>query len=239
MSEPLRIVFALYPQLTQLDFTGPFEVLQRLPGASLTVASRTGGTLTADSGLSFTGLARLADVPATDVICVPGGYGLTAALNDAVYVSEVRRLGLSARYITSVCTGSLILAAAGLLVGKRATCHWAWRSLLAEQGVQVEDGRVVRDGNVLTGGGVTAGIDFGLVLAAELAGEATAQLIQLAIEYDPEPPFGAGHPDRAPSAVLAEVRARAALQYPERRAALHAASERTRERTGSERAAPR
>ena len=230
MSAPFRIVFALYPQLTQLDFTGPFEVLQRLPGASLIVASRDGGTLTADSGLSFAGLARLADVPAADVICVPGGYGLTAALHDADYVAEVRRLGLSARYVTSVCTGSLILAAAGLLVGKRATCHWAWRPLLAEQGVLVEDSRVVRDGNVITGGGVTAGIDFGLALVAEIAGEATAQSIQLAIEYAPAPPFGAGHPDHAPPAVLAEARSRVALQYADRRAAVRAASERTRER---------
>jgi cyclohexyl-isocyanide hydratase len=228
MSESFRIVFALYPQLTQLDFTGPFEVLQRLPGASLVVASREGGVLTADSGLSFSGITRLAEVPGADVICVPGGYGLTAALQDAEYIAEVRRLGLSARYVTSVCSGSLILAAAGLLQGKRATCHWSWRPLLAEQGVIVEDARVVRDGNVITGGGVTAGIDFGLALAAEIAGEATAQRIQLAIEYDPAPPFDAGHPDRAPAAALAEIRARVALQYPERRAALLAASARTR-----------
>lgn len=228
MSEPLRIVFALYPQLTQLDFTGPFEVLQRLSGAIPIVASREGGALTADSGLSFTGLTRLADVPTADVICVPGGYGLTAALHDADYIAEVRRLGLSARYVTSVCTGSLILAAAGLLAGKRATCHWAWRPLLAAQGVLVEEARVVRDGNVITGGGVTAGIDFGLALAAEIAGEATAQRIQLAIEYDPAPPFDSGHPDRAPSAVLAEVRARVALQYPERQAAMRAAAQRAR-----------
>lgn len=228
MSESFRIVFALYPQLTQLDFTGPFEVLQRLPGASLVVASREGGVLTADSGLSFSGITRLADLPDADVICVPGGYGLTAALQDAEYIAEVRRLGLSARYVTSVCSGSLILAAAGLLQGKRATCHWSWRPLLAEQGVIVEDSRVVRDGNVITGGGVTAGIDFGLALAAEIAGDATAQRIQLAIEYDPAPPFDAGHPDRAPAAALSEIRARVALQYPERRAALLAASARTR-----------
>jgi transcriptional regulator GlxA family with amidase domain len=229
MTEPFRIVFALYPQLTQLDFTGPYEVLQRLPGASLVVASREGGVLTADSGLSFAGIARLSDIPAAEVICVPGGYGATAALQDADYIAEVRRLGLSARYVTSVCSGSLILAAAGLLEGKRATCHWSWRPLLAEQGVLVEDARVVRDGNVITGGGVTAGIDFGLALAAEIAGEATAQRIQLAIEYDPHPPFDAGHPDRAPAGALAEIRARVALQYPERRAALLAASARTRE----------
>jgi cyclohexyl-isocyanide hydratase len=223
MTKTLEIVFALFPGLTQLDFTGPFEVLQRLPGARVRVASREGGSLTADSGLCFAGLERLADIASADVICVPGGHGLTQALGDSELLAHVRRLGLSARYVTSVCSGSLILAAAGLLQGRRAACHWSWRALLAEQGVAVESARVVRDGNVITGGGVTAGIDFALVLAAELAGEHVAQRIQLSIEYDPAPPFLAGNPDTAPAAVLAEVRERVALQYPERRAALLAA----------------
>jgi cyclohexyl-isocyanide hydratase len=222
-----HVVFALYPQLTQLDFTGPFEVLQRVPGARLTLASHVGGTLTADSGLTFGGIVRLADIDALDVICVPGGYGVTAALGDAEYIAQVRRLGQAARYITSVCSGSLILAAAGLLEGKRAACHWAWRPLLAEQGVDVEESRVVRDGNIITGGGVTAGIDFGLSLAAELAGPEVAQEIQLAIEYDPEPMFDAGSPHRAPAPVLARVQERIAQQYPERRRALRAACQRT------------
>ncbi len=218
-----HVVFALYPQLTQLDFTGPFEVLQRVPGAQLTLASRAGGALSADSGLTVSGLARLADVDALDVICVPGGYGVTAALGDAEYMAQVRRLGRAAGYVTSVCSGSLILAAAGLLEGRRAACHWAWRALLREQGVSVEENRVVRDGNIITGGGVTAGIDFALSLAAELAGPEVAQEIQLAIEYDPEPSFDAGNPRRAPAQVLARVQERVAKQYPERRLALHAA----------------
>ncbi len=218
-----HVVFALYPQLTQLDFTGPFEVLQRVPGARLTLASRAGGAVTADSGLTFSGLTRLADVDALDVICVPGGYGVTAALGDAEYMAQVRRLGRAAGYVTSVCSGSLILAAAGLLEGRRAACHWAWRALLAEQGVTVDENRVVRDGNVITGGGVTAGIDFALSLAAELAGPEVAQEIQLAIEYDPEPSFDTGNPRRAPAQVLARVQERVARQYPERRLALHAA----------------
>lgn len=222
MSSPVCIVFALFPQVTQLDFTGPFEVLQRLPGARLVVASREGGVLTADSGLSFAGLERLADIEVADVLCVPGGFGVTAALGDRNYLEHVRRLGEAARYVTSVCSGSLILAAAGLLEGKRAACHWSWRPLLAELGVEVEDARVVRDGRVITGGGVTAGIDFALTLVAELAGNEVAQRIQLAIEYDPAPPFDAGHPERAPSHVLAAIRERVALQYPERRAALAA-----------------
>jgi cyclohexyl-isocyanide hydratase len=220
MTTTFEIVFALFPGLTQLDFTGPFEVLQRVPGARVRVASREGGLLTADSGLSFSGVERLADIASADVLCVPGGYGLTAALGDSAYIAEVRRLGLGARYVTSVCTGSLILAGAGLLEGKRAACHWAWRPLLAEQGTIVEDARVVRDGNVITGGGVTAGIDFALTLAEELAGAVVAQGIQLAIEYDPAPPFSAGSPDGAPGEVLATSRERVARQYPERRAAL-------------------
>jgi cyclohexyl-isocyanide hydratase len=223
MTASFSIVFALYPGVTQLDFTGPFEVLQRLPGARLVVASREGGSINADSGLRFSELARLADIAEADVICVPGGYGLTAALGDRAYIAEVRRLGLSARYVTSVCSGSLILAAAGLLEGKRAACHWAWRPLLAEHGVITADARVVRDGNVITGGGVTAGIDFALTLVAEIAGERVAQRIQLAIEYEPAPPFSAGHPERAPAEVVDEVRERTLPQYPERRAALRAA----------------
>jgi cyclohexyl-isocyanide hydratase len=222
MTATIDIVFALFPQVTQLDFTGPFEVLQRLPGARLVVASREGGVLTADSGLSFAGVTRLSDVAAADVLCVPGGYGVTAALGDRQYVAEVRRLAESARYVTSVCSGSLILAGAGLLQGKRAACHWSWRPLLAELGVMVENERVVRDGHVITGGGVTAGIDFALALVAELAGVETAQRIQLSIEYDPAPPFDAGSPERAPAHVAAALRERVALQYPDRRAALAA-----------------
>jgi cyclohexyl-isocyanide hydratase len=223
MTKPTEIVFALFPRLTQLDFTGPFEVLQRLPDTRVRIASREGGALVSDSGLSFSGLERLANVDAADVICVPGGQGVTAALGDAEFIADVRRLGIGARYITSVCSGSLILAAAGLLDGKRAACHWAWRSLLAEHGVVVDNARVVRDGNVITGGGVTAGIDFALTMAAELGGIAAAQRIQLAIEYDPSPPFYSGRPETAPPSVLNEVRERMRQLYPERRAALREA----------------
>jgi transcriptional regulator GlxA family with amidase domain len=228
MAEPFTIVFALFPGLTQLDFTGPFEVLQRLPGSRITVASREGGNLTADSGLVFANMTQLSDVPGCDLICVPGGYGLTAALRDAELVRQVRRLGLGARYVTSVCSGSLLLAAAGLIQGKRAACHWAWRELLAESGVIVQAQRVVRDGNVITGGGVTAGIDFALAVVAELAGEHTAREIQLAIEYDPQPPFEGGSPERTPPAVRDPLRERLARMYPERKAALEAAMASTR-----------
>ncbi len=223
MHASIDIVFALFPRVTQLDFTGPYEVLWRVPGARITLASREGGALSADGALSFSGLSRLEDVASADVLCVPGGTGVTETLRDAEYMRQVRRLGASARYLTSVCTGSLILAGAGLLEGKRAACHWAWRALLAEQGVLVDEARIVRDGHVITGGGVTAGIDFGLAVAAELAGEPAARAIQLAIEYAPDPPFASGRPELAPPDVLAAARERAALQYPERQAALQAA----------------
>lgn len=224
MERPFTIVFILYPRLTQLDFTGPFEVLQRLPGARLVVASREGGSLSADSGLTFSGLARLSDITEADAICVPGGYGLTAALGDRELVAHVQRLGRAARYVTSVCTGSLLLAAAGLLDGKRAACHWAFRPLLAELGIQTEAARVVRDGNVITGGGVTAGIDFALAVVAEIRGREAAEAIQLMIEYDPHPPFTTGTPERAPATLVAQVRERAAGFMQEREDAVSRAA---------------
>lgn len=220
MAAPTTIVFALYPNVTQLDFTGPHQVLSLVPGAEVTTASEAGDELTSDDGLIFAGLPRLKDLEACDVICVPGGRGLTAALRDRAFVAEVRRLGRKARYVTSVCTGSLILGAAGLLQGRRAACHWAWRDLLTEFGATPDPARVVRDGNVITGGGVTAGIDFALTLAAEIAGEDAAQAIQLAIEYAPDPPFDAGRPDSAPEAAVAAVQARYDRMREARRAAV-------------------
>jgi len=223
MTPAFTILFALYPNVTQLDFTGPFEVFQRLPQTRVLLGSREGGELRADSGLVFANVAQLSQTPTCDLICVPGGYGVTAALRDAEFLAEVRRLGRGARYVTSVCTGSLILAAAGLIQGRRAACHWAWRELLAESGAIADGGRVVRDGTLITGGGVTAGIDFALTVAAELQGLEVAQGIQLSTEYNPSPPFSAGSPEGAPRAVLERVRERAAQQYPERKAALQAA----------------
>jgi len=223
MPEPITIVFALYPNITQLDFTGPFEVLRRVPGARTVVASREGGKLTADSGLVFDGLVRLESIERCELICVVGGAGQAAAVLDDQYIAQVRRLGLQARYVTSVCTGSLVLAAAGLIEGKRAACHWAWREMLADVGAIPDSRRVVRDGNVITGGGVTAGIDFALAVAAELAGIEVAQGIQLGIEYEPAPPFDCGRPENAPASVLKTVRERIAGMYPERKAAMERA----------------
>ncbi len=200
------IVFAVFPGVTQLDFTGPHQVFSFLPGAEVIVASSAGGTLKS-SGLTFAELRRLADIPACDVICVPGGHGVTDnAIQDDAFLGELRRLAATARFVTAVCRGSIALGAAGLLRGKRATSHWAWRDQLALFGAVPDPCRVVRDGNVVTGGGVTAGIDFALTLVAEIAGPEVAQAIQLQMEYAPAPPFDAGRPEIAPPAILSRVR---------------------------------
>jgi cyclohexyl-isocyanide hydratase len=219
MATPLSIVFAIYPGVTHLDFTGPHQFLARLPGATVVTASVGGAPVSAD-GLVFAGLAALEAIERCDVLCVPGGNGCTDAMQDASYMAAIRRLADDARYVTSVCTGSLILGAAGLLCGKRAACHWAWRDLLPLFGAIPDAGRVVRDGNVLTGGGVTAGIDFALTLVTELSGPLVAQTIQLGLEYAPAPPFDAGTPETASAEVLALARARIAPTMPARRAAV-------------------
>ena len=198
-------------------FRSPHQILSRLPGAKTVMASAQGGEIEAD-GITFGRLARLADVERCDVICIPGGFGTTDAMNDPVFMAEVTRLAKGARYVTSVCTGSLILGAAGLLEGRRAACHWAWRDLLTLFGAIPDPGRVVRDGNIITGGGVTAGIDFAFIVAAEIAGRDIAQMLQLNLEYAPAPPFDSGRPETAPPEVLARVQRNMAAILPKRRA---------------------
>jgi cyclohexyl-isocyanide hydratase len=220
------IVFALFPGVTQLDFTGPHQVFAALPGASVILASAEGGAIES-GGIIFAALRRLAEIPECDVVCVPGGRGITDnAIGDAAFLGELRRLAATAKFVTSVCTGSLALGAAGLLRGKRAACHWAWRDLLSPFGAIPDGGRVVRDGNVITGGGVTAGIDFALNVVAELTDPETAQAIQLQIEYAPAPPFDAGLPETAPPAILARVRERMSAMATQRRDAVEAAAAR-------------
>jgi transcriptional regulator GlxA family with amidase domain len=219
MTQPFTVVFTLYPGVTHLDFTGPQQVLCRLPGARTIAASATGEPIEAD-GLTFANLTPLAEIGACDVICVPGGFGCTDVMADPSFLAEIRRLAGGARYVTSVCTGSLILAAAGLLKGRRAACHWAWRDQLALFGAIPDPGRVVHDGNIFTGGGVTAGIDFALTLAAEIAGPEFAQGLQLALEYAPAPPFDSGRPETAPPEVVARVTAMRAGAMDNRRAAI-------------------
>jgi cyclohexyl-isocyanide hydratase len=222
---PLTIVFPIYPGVTQLDFTGPHQFFSRLPGVKPVVASIEGKSIVGD-GLTFSDLVSLEQIDRCDVLCVPGGFGCTDAIQDPRYLSAIQLLAENARYITSVCTGSLILGAAGLLEGKRAACHWAWREFLSLFGAIPDPGRVVRDDNIITGGGVTAGIDFALTVAAELTDSTIAQSVQLGLEYAPAPPFDSGTPDGAPADVLARVRSLMGKAAVKRRAALEQAAER-------------
>jgi putative intracellular protease/amidase len=204
-TEPFVIVFALYEGVTQLDFTGPHQFLSRLPGATTRIACLKGGDITAE-GLTFSGLEKLEAIERCDLLCVPGGVTAADTGLDRAFVGEIARLAQGARYVTSVCTGSLILGAAGLIRGRKVACHWAWRHLLEPFGAIPDPGRVVKDGRLITGGGVTAGIDFALTVIAEIAGPETAMALQLGLEYAPAPPFDAGSPETAPPAVLERYR---------------------------------
>ena len=201
-----HIVFPIFDRMTHLDFTGPHQVFSCVPNARVTVASM-GGRDIESYGLVFSALADLSKVESCDVLCVPGGSGTSTAMIDETFMREIRRLAGGAKYMTSVCTGAFILAAAGLLHGKRAATHWATRELLAPLGAIVDESRVVRDGNIITGGGVTAGIDFAFAAVAEIFGRPTAEAIQLRLEYAPAPPFAVGRPDDAPPELVAQVRA--------------------------------
>jgi cyclohexyl-isocyanide hydratase len=202
-----HIGLLLFPRVQQLDLTGPFEVFASLPGTRMHLIGWTMEPVVSATGLVLLPTTTYADCPQLEVVCVPGGIGVNALLQDAPTLDFIRRQAMSARYVTSVCTGALVLGAAGLLRGKRATTHWASLDLLAAFGAVPTEGRVVRDGNLFTGGGVTAGIDFALTLVAELAGQTAAETIQLALEYAPEPPFQAGTPATASATVLAAARA--------------------------------
>ncbi len=206
----LQIGLLVFPRVQQLDLTGPYEVFASLPGSAVHLVWKTKEPVTSATGLLLVPTTTYADCPPLDVLCVPGGAGVNALMQDQDALEFIRRQATSARYVTSVCTGALVLGAAGLLRGKRATTHWASHDLLARFGAIPTQGRVVQDGNLLTGGGVTAGIDFALALAAELAGREAAEAVQLNLEYAPAPPFDAGTPQTAPAAVLAMVRERSA-----------------------------
>jgi cyclohexyl-isocyanide hydratase len=225
-AQDFLIVETIYRGMTQLDFTGPHTIFSRIPGVSVVVASAAGGPVESDGGLVFAGTRRMAEVERCDLLFVPGGMAATDVIHDEAFMREFRRLAAGARYLTSVCTGSIVLGAAGLLKGKRAACHWAWRDMLPLFGAIVDESRVARDGNIITGGGVTAGVDFALVVAAEIGGDTLAQALQLAVEYAPQPPFDAGRPETAPPEVLAAVQARLATQLSARRASAEAAAAR-------------
>lgn len=204
----MKIAFVLFPQVTQLDFTGPLQVLHRLPGAQTFIAAKRLVPVPSDCGLDLVPTTTFADCPRVDLLCVPGGFGVEQALDDEETMRFIRTAGGSARYVTSVCTGAFLLGAAGLLRGKRATTHWAYHHLLPLVGAIPVSERVVRDGTTITGGGVTAGIDFALSIASEVAGEDVARTIQLAIEYDPSPPLKVGSPATAASNTVEALRTR-------------------------------
>ncbi|MBH9576211.1 DJ-1/PfpI family protein [Inhella proteolytica] len=211
----LNIGFLLFPNVTQLDLTGPAQMLGRLPGARLHLLWQDLQPVPTDAGFCILPTTRFEDCPALDVLCVPGGFGVGAQLVDARTLAFLRAQGAQARYVTSVCNGALLLGAAGLLQGYRSACHWAWRHHLPRFGAIPVAERVVRDRNRFSGGGVTAGIDFGLTLAAELCGAELAQTLQLAFEYDPQPPFDSGTPEKAGPERVARLRALQAPRFAE------------------------
>lgn len=204
----MNIVFVLFDNVTQLDFTGPVQFLSRLPGAKVFVASKDGGTVSTDCGFSILPTAAFADCPQADIICVPGGHGVREAIADPAIIDFVRQQAPGAMWVTSVCTGAFVLGAAGLLHGKNATTHWAYTHLLPLAGATHKAARVVRDGNLLTAGGVTSGIDFALELIAAISGEDVARTIQLALEYDPAPPFDGGTPRTASDQIIFNLKQR-------------------------------
>jgi cyclohexyl-isocyanide hydratase len=216
----MHVGMLLFPNLTQLDLTGPHEVLARMPGAKVDVVARTREPVVSETGLGILPTATFADLPHVDLLFVPGGGGQIAATDDADTLAWLRAVGATARWVTSACTGSLLLGAAGLLEGYRATTHWAFVDLLPLVGAIVEPKRIVVDRNRITGGGVTAGIDVALQIAAEACGREVAEQIQLQIEYDPQPPFRAGHPDVAPPALVERVRGAVAARHAQRKAQL-------------------
>lgn len=205
---PTTVIFLLFPGITQLDFTAPAQALCRMPGARLIGAAASVDPIATDSGFSILPTHDFASAPQADILCVPGGHGVVEALADRATIDFISRQASSAQWVTSVCTGAFLLGRAGLLEGKRATTHWGYTHLLSLVGAEHAAGRVVEDGSIVTAGGVTSGLDFALTLIARLKGDAVAQAIQLAIEYDPAPPFAGGHPDRAPDSVTAGLKAR-------------------------------
>ncbi|AMN42115.1 DJ-1/PfpI family protein [Rhodoplanes sp. Z2-YC6860] len=216
MAERL-IGMLIFPRLTQLDMTGPYEVLARVPNTKVHLVAKSLAPVRTDRGMEIVPTITLDDCPQLDLIMVPGGPGQQDLMEDHTVLEFLQKQARGARYVTSVCTGSLVLGAAGLLKGKRATCHWAAIDHLKLLGAIPVSERVVIDGNVITGAGVASGIDFALRVAAVLEGEEVARQIQLQIEYDPAPPFNSGSPKTAPAEITALLRNRLATLNEQRR----------------------
>ena len=216
MAERL-IGMLIFPRLTQLDMTGPYEVLARLPNTKVHLIAHTMAPVKTDRGMEIVPTITYADCPQLDVVMVPGGPGQQDLMEDEVALAFLRKQAPGLKYLTSVCTGSLVLGAAGLLKGRRVTCHWAALEHLKPLGATPVSERVVVDGNIVTGAGVASGIDFALKLAAILEGEETARQIQLQIEYDPDPPFNSGSLKSARPELVATLRTRLAALNEQRR----------------------
>jgi cyclohexyl-isocyanide hydratase len=223
---PIHVAFLLFPDVTQLDLTGPAQILSRLGNAKIDLVAKTRDPVPTDAGFDLLPTATFDEVLNADILCVPGGFGTVAAMEDIETLDWVRTIATDATWVTSVCTGSLILAAAGLLQGYRATSHWASRHQLAWFGAEPVAERIVFDRNRVTGGGVTAGIDFALALTAAIRGEDHAKFVQLSIEYDPHPPFDCGTPDKVDEATLDKYKAMVAARFPDREARVRAIAER-------------
>lgn len=221
---PISIAFLLFPNVTQLDLTGPAQILSRLGNAKLDLVWKSLDPVMTDAGFAIMPTATFADTAEADILCIPGGIGVTDVMMDETAMAWVRKVGCSAQWVTSVCTGSLILGAAGLLKGYKATSHWAWHDHLALFGAEPVKARTVFDRNRVTGGGVTAGIDFALALMAEIRGEPHARLVQLSLEYDPAPPLDSGSPEKAGEAMVAAFAERMAALAPNRAAEMHEAA---------------
>jgi len=195
-----NVGFVIFPDVTQLDFTGPLQVLSALPQSTTYIVAKSEAPVSSDCTLELVPTHTFENCPQLDLICIAGGsQAVAAVIGDRETIAFVGRQARAAKYVTSVCTGAFVLGVAGILKGRRATTHWAYTDLLPLVGATHEKARVVKDGNVITAGGVTSGIDFGFSVVAEIAGEAVARRIQLGMEYDPAPPFDSGHPDRAPT----------------------------------------
>ena len=221
---PISVAFLLFPNVTQLDLTGPAQVLSRLGNAKIDLVWKTLDPVMTDAGFAILPTATFEDISQADILCVPGGIGVTDVMMDQAAMAWVRQMGGSAEWVTSVCTGSLILGAAGLLEGYEATTHWAWHEHLALFGALPVKARTVFDRNRVTGGGVTAGIDFALSLMAAIRGEDHARMVQLALEYDPAPPFDSGSPDKAGDALMSRYAERMAALAPNREAQMQEAA---------------
>jgi putative intracellular protease/amidase len=204
----MQIVCLLFDGLTALDIVGPYEVLQRLPDANVQFVAPKAGAVRTDNGfLSLVADAPISDVASADIVVIPGGFATRQLESDTTVLEWIRAIDATTTWTTSVCTGSMLLAAAGLLEGKEATCHWASLERLREYGAIPTGRRVVEQGKIVTAAGVSSGIDMALTLAARIGGDELAQAIQLAIEYDPQPPFDAGSLDKAPQPVVERLAA--------------------------------